>query len=248
MATEASVLVRSSLALNPAMLAGINATPAETNITPAGINTAPAGINAAPAGDADARMRALLTQKLGLLIPSLSAGAQAHLRQQALQMLTELAEHETARVRAVIADVVKDLPDAPRAVILRLAHDAEVTVCEPVIRFSPLLTSGDLVSLVAVAPCTGVAVARRAAIDATVCDAVVAGGTDDAVLALLMNGSAQIKEATLDALVERSIEHPVWHDPLIHRPTLSDQSIKTLSRIVADHLLEVLAARGGLDP
>ena len=84
---------------------------------------------------------------------------------------------------------------------------------------------------------TGVAVARRAAIDAAVSDAIAAGGTDDAVLALLMNGSAQIREATLDALVERSIEHPDWHEPLIRRPALSDRSAKTLSRIVADHML-----------
>jgi hypothetical protein len=63
-----------------------------------------------------------------------------------------------------------------------------------------------------------------------------------------MNGSAQIREATLDALVERSVEHPDWHDPLIRRPALSDQSAKTLSRIVADHMLEVLAARSDLDP
>jgi hypothetical protein len=63
-----------------------------------------------------------------------------------------------------------------------------------------------------------------------------------------MNGSAQIREATLDALVERSADHPAWHDPLVHRPALSDQSVKTLARIVADHLLEVLAARSDLDP
>jgi hypothetical protein len=68
------------------------------------------------------------------------------------------------------------------------------------------------------------------------------------VLALLMNGSAQIREATLDALVARSVDHPAWHDPLVRRPALSDQSVKTLSRIVADHLLAVLAARSDLDP
>jgi hypothetical protein len=119
-----------------------------------------------------------------------------------------------------------------------------------VIRFSPLLTSDDLVALVAAAPSsgTGVAVARRDGIDAAVTEALAQGGTDDAVLALLMNTSAQIREATLDALVDRSIDHPEWHDPLVRRPTLSDQSVRALSRIVADHLLEVMAARHDLDP
>lgn len=226
---DASVMVRASLALNPA-------TSPETN--------------AVLAGDADDRVRALLARKLGLLVPALSAGGQERLRQQTMETLTALAADATVRVRTAIAEAVKDLPEAPRAVILRLAHDTEILVSEPVIRFSPLLTTDDLVSLVAAAPSsgTGVAVARRAAIEAAVSDAIAAGGTDDALLALLMNGSAQIREATLDALVERSTEHPDWHDPLIRRPALSDRSAKTLSRIVADHMLEALAARSDLDP
>jgi uncharacterized protein (DUF2336 family) len=212
--------------------------------------SAPSETNAALAGDPDERVRALVARKLGLLLPSLSAGARDGLSRRTLEMLTALAEDETVRVRAVIADAVKDMPETPRAIILRLAYDAEMTVCEPVIRFSPLLTSADLVALVVAAPSagTGVAVARRAALDTAVTNAVASKGTDDAVLALLMNGSAQIREATLDGLVDRSVDHPAWHDPLVRRPALSDRSIKTLSWIVADHLLEVLAARSGLDP
>ena len=229
LASDSSVTVRAALALNPA-------TPPETN--------------AALSRDGDERVRALLGRKLGLLAPPLSAGARTRLQQLTLDTLTALAEDATVRVRAAIADAVKDLPDVPRSIIMRLAHDDAILVCEPVIRFSPLLTSDDLVALVAAAPssATGIAVARRDSIDAAASDAVAAGGTDDAVLALLLNGSAQIREATLDALVERSVEHPAWHDPLVRRPVLSGRSARTLSRIVADHLLEVLAARDDLDP
>ncbi len=229
LAADKSVTVRAAVALNPA-------TAAETND--------------ALANDADERVRTLLARKLGALIPTLSASAMTQLRQQTLETLTALAEDETIRVRAAIAEVVKTLPDLPRAVILRLAYDESAMVCEPVIRFSPLLTSDDLVSLIANAPSsvTHLAVARRPAIDSAVSEAIVAGGTDDAVLALLMNGSAQIREATLDALVDRSIDHPAWHAPLIRRPTLSDHSVRILSRIVADHLLEVLASRSDLAP
>jgi uncharacterized protein (DUF2336 family) len=228
-ALDASVMVRASLAVNPA-------TPPETN--------------AVLAADADDRVRALLARKLGSLLPALSAGGQQRLRQQTFDTLTALAADATVRVRAAIAEAVGDLPEAPRAIILQLAHDAEMQVCEPVIRFSPLLTADDLVTLVAAAPSSGtaIAVARRASIAAAVSDAIAAGGTDDAILALLTNGSAQIREATLDALVERSIRHPDWHDPLIRRPTLSARSAETLARIVADHMLEVLAARSDLDP
>ena len=229
LATDGSVTVRAALAMNPG-------TPPETD--------------AALVRDADERVRALLARKLGSLVPSLSATAKATLRQQVLEMLTALAEDAAVRVRAALADVLKDLPEAPRAIIARLAHDASVMVSEPVIRFSPLLTSADLVALVVAAPSSGtrLAVARRPGIDAAVSDAVVAGGTDDAVLALLNNQSAQLRETTLDALVQRAAAHPDWHEPLVRRPALSARSLTALTHIVADHLLEVLAARSDIDP
>jgi hypothetical protein len=226
---DGSVTVRSALAMN-------SATEPETN--------------AALAADPDERVRLLLARKLSMLAPALSGGAMTRLRQQALATLIAMAEDETERVRAAIAEAVKDLPDVPRAAILRLAHDSAAAVCEPVIRFSSLLTSDDLVALVAAAPSGGtcVAVARRLSIDDTVSEAVASGGTDDAVLALLMNRSAQIREATIDALVERSIDHPAWHDPLVRRPALSTRSTRMLALIVADQLLEIMAARTDLDP
>jgi hypothetical protein len=229
LATDSSVTVRAALALNPA-------TPPETN--------------EALSRDADERVRMLLARKLGSLAPLLSAGAQTRLQQQTLETLTALAADETIRVRAAVAEAVKNLPDVPRDIILRLAYDDAVMVCEPVIRFSPLLTADDLIALVAAAPSPGthLAVARRPAIDATVSDALASGGTDDTIVALLLNGSAQIQEATLDALVDRSVAHPAWHDPLIRRPALSRRSVETLSRIVADHLIEVLSEREDLDP
>ena len=229
LATDSSVTVRATLSMNP---------------------SAPPDANAALARDPDERVRALLARKLCALAPSLSDAAHARLRQETQETLMALAEDEAVRVRAVIADVVKDLADVPRALILRLAHDRSETVCEPVIRFSPLLTTEDLLALVAAAPsaATRLAVASRPGIGAEISDALVAHGTDDVVTALLTNGSAQIREMTLDALVGRSVDHPAWQEPLVRRPALSPWAIKTLSQIVADHLLEVLAARGDLDP
>jgi hypothetical protein len=224
---DASVTVRAALAMNPA---------------------ADAETNAALARDGDERVRILLARKLSLLAPALSAAAQVRLRRETLATLTALAQDAAERVRAAIAEAVKDLPDAPRDIIMRLAHDEAVSVCEPVIRFSPLMTDADLLGLVAAAPSSGtrLAVARRPAIDAAVSDALAAGGTDDVILALLMNETAQIREATLDALVERAVDHPRWHDPLVRRPGLSERSVAALSGIVADHLLELLATRGDL--
>lgn len=229
LAADPSVTVRATLALNPAVSA-------ETD--------------ALLARDADERVRAFLARKLGTLAPSLSTGARTLLQEQTLETLMALAGDEAVRVRAAIADAVKDLPAAPRAIIQRLAQDKAVMVCEPVILFSPLLTEDDLIALVASAPSAGtrLAVARRPGLGPDVSDALLARGTGDVTLALLMNASAHIREATLDALVEQAAAHTDWHDPLVRRPVLSPRAAKTLSRIVADHLLEVLAEREDLEP
>lgn len=224
LASDPSVTVRASLALNPGV---------------------PAEVDALLARDPDSRVRELLARKLGVLVPSLSDAAREALRERTWGLLTQLAEDAAERVRAAVAAEVKDAADAPRALILGLAQDPKVTVCEPVILFSPMLTPADLVALVAAAPSAGTreAVARRADIPEIVSDAIAASADDTAIRALLANQSAQIREATLDALVAGAADHGAWHDPLVRRPVLSARATRALSEIVASHLLQVLAAR-----
>jgi uncharacterized protein (DUF2336 family) len=154
------------------------------------------------------------------------------------------------RVRAVIAETIKDLPNAPHEAVLRLASDTEVSVYDPVIRLSPLLTAEDLIALVTNAPGIGtvIAVACRTGIAPAVSDAIAAGTNTVAIRALLANPSAQIREATLTALVSRSADHPEWHEPLVRRPSLTPRATHMLSQIVATHLLEVLASRTDITP
>ena len=69
-----------------------------------------------------------------------------------------------------------------------------------------------------------------------------------AIRALLCNQTAQIREATLDALAAQSEQHAEWQEPLVHRAHLSPRAQRMLSEIVTGHLLEALAARSDLDP
>ena len=229
LAGDPSVTVRAALALNPA---------------------APPQVNETLAGDPDERVRILLARKLTALAPSLSASDQAQLHRETWETLTALVADEAVRVRATIADAVKDMPTAPRELILRLANDTAMSVSEPVIRLSPLLTTDDLLALLAKAPAPGtaLAVARRSHLDEAVSDAIAASADNAAIRALLANPSAQIREATLDALIARSVEHADWHEPLVRRPSLPPRAARMLSEIVATHLLEVLATRADLAP
>jgi len=229
LAGDPAVMVRAALAMNPAT---------------------PPRVNQLLAQDADERVRALLARKLATLAPQLSAGEQDQLQHRAHATLIALVEDEAVRVRAAIAEVIKQMPDAPRSLVLRLARDNAVPVSEPVIRFSPLLTPEDLIALLNApsSAATAIAVARRPHLNSTVADVITAGEDNAAIRALLENSSAQIRETALDMLIARAADHEDWHEPLVRRPALPPRSARALSSIVATHLLDVLASRADLEP
>jgi uncharacterized protein (DUF2336 family) len=201
LAGSASAMVRAALALNPAI---------------------PERMIEQLAQDTDERVRAVLARRLAKLAPGLSEPEQIRLQGRVFDALARLVADEAERVRAAIADVVKDMPDAPRGLVLRLARDAAITVSEPIIRFSPVLTEADLLELLDAPPSalTVLAVARRPDLGAAVADVIAFGADAAAIQALLENQSAQIREATLDALIARAAEHIAWHAPLVRRPAL----------------------------
>jgi hypothetical protein len=226
LAIDPSVTVRAALALNP---------------------SAPPSALGVLARDADDRVRALLARKLATLVPCLTETEQSRLNQQTIAALAHLIADTAVRVRAAIAEVVKDMPSAPRALVLRLARDTAIEVSEPVIRLSPLLTQADLLGLLAAnAPAVALAVARRPDLAEDVADALAATADDTAIRTMLLNHSAQIRESTLDALIARAADRVGWHAPLVRRPKLSARAAEALSRIVADTLLGELASRADL--
>lgn len=229
LAGDPSTTVRATVALNPAT---------------------PASVDAVLARDGDERVRMLLARKVAALLPTLSSHEQTKLREAAYETLAVLVRDEAERVRAAVAEELKLLPDAPRALILQLARDHAVMVCEPVLLFSPTLTTADLVAIVTTEPShPNVAIiAARRCIAETVSDAIAATTNAVAIRALLSNDSAQIREATLDALAARSADHADWHEPLVQRPMLTPRTAQTLSTIISTHLLEVLCSRADLDP
>ncbi|MBX9700567.1 MAG: DUF2336 domain-containing protein, partial [Acetobacteraceae bacterium] len=184
------------------------------------------------------------------LAPLLAGQSQDRLRRLAWETLCRLAADAALAVRAMIAEEVKAMPDAPRALVLQLARDVAMEVAEPVIRFSPLLTEADLLGLVSNPPVgeTLAAVARRPAIGEAISDAIAATEDAEAVAALLENPSAAIREATLDAVIARAGAHLSWQERLVARPSLPPRAALALTQCVAEHLLEALAARPELTP
>lgn len=195
-------------------------------------------VNQKIASDRDPVVRSLLAHRLASLLPP-----------EAMATLTILVHDEAMRVRRAIAEAVKDMAHAPRALILRLAQDSVAEVCDPVIRLSPLLTDDDLVALVRApsAPAANIAVAHRKRIGEAVTDAIAGSGNIAAITAMLENPSAAIREATLNTLIARAAPQIAWHAPLVHRPRLSAAAAEALSEFVAEQLVEELANRVDLD-
>jgi len=233
----------------PDILRSLASDPAVTVRAAVAMNPAAAGdVDMVLARDRDERVRTLLARKLASLVPGLADADRDALRERALATLHQLVSDEAVRVRQAIADVLKDMPQAPRSIILQLARDTATAVFDPVVRLSPLLGSDDLLALLGGAAGVEVAVsvAARPGLSEEVADAVAATSNVRAITALLSNSTAAIRESTLDMLAAAGKDYEDWHRPLVARPRLSARAARALSDYVATQLLDVLAGRADL--
>jgi len=202
------------------------------------------------ARDGDEVVRTDLAGKIARLAPGLSANEQEQVGRMTYQVLEILARDQLARVRRILAETLQDVADAPAEIIRQLARDTDIEVSGPVLRSSPVLTDEDLLEIIRSCPIAGplAAISQRANVAETVSDAIAQSDDVAAIGALLANPSAQIREETLDHLIDRAPEVEAWHAPLARRPKLSPRAVTKIAGFVADSLIEVLQARGDLDP
>jgi uncharacterized protein (DUF2336 family) len=201
------------------------------------------------ARDKDENVRCFLAEKIGHLFPKTSSAQRAVMQRAVLETLEVLAADQATRVRAILAEALKDIVDAPAELVLQLASDPEISVCGPILEFSPILTSEDLIALIESAPVQGAltAISRRNVVAEVVSDAIVGARDNDAIAALLANPSAQICEETLDQLIEDAPQNEAWHEPLVHRPKLPLGPARRVAGFVTRTLLDSLRQRTDLD-
>lgn len=199
--------------------------------------------------DEDNEVRVGMAEKIALLAPGLSANEQVNIRKMTYEALEILARDQITRVRQILAETLKDVADAPPEVIRQLARDVELVVSGPILEFSPVLSVDDLLEIIANDPISGAmgAVSRRHNLGEQVSSAIAASDDQDAITQLLANSSAQIREQTLNNLIDRAVDYQPWHEPLAHRPKLPAGAAGRLARFVAENLLEILTARKDLD-
>ena len=211
---------------------------------------APAQANLLLASDADQEVRCGLAEKIATLAPELSADERDKVRHITYRALETLARDQITRVRQILSDALKDVAGAPPEVIRQLARDVELVVAGPVLQFSPVLSDEDLLEIINSNPSSGSlgAISQRDGVAEPVADAIVFTESVEAVALLLANASAQIREETLDRVIDQAPDVEPWHEPLVFRPLLPKRTAAKLARFVAHNLLQALEEREDLDP
>ncbi len=201
------------------------------------------------ATDNDEDVRAAVAEKVAHIAPSLAGDEHERTRQTVYEALMILTNDQITRIRQILSESLKDVVNAPHGVVRRLAGDEETVVAAPVLEFSPVLTDEDLLEIIEAGPAAGGlgAISRRSEVSESIADAVAGSKDVEAVADLLSNASAQIREETLDRLIDRAPSVELWHAPLAERPHLAPRAATRLARFLADNLLEVLQQRTDLD-
>lgn len=192
--------------------------------------------------DDDEEVREELARKIGRLVPGLAPGEKDALREKAIKVLETLAQDQLPKVRAIIADEIKSSGEVPKDLIDRLARDVEEIVCGPILQYSPLLNDDDLREIIAAGISSGAlkAIASRAHVPADVADDIAATLDVPAIASLLANANAQIREDTLDQIIDQAQSVEELHTPLALRPQLSIRAMKRIAGFVASALVHAM--------
>lgn len=199
--------------------------------------------------DRDDEVRCELARKISRLIPGLPEDAQVKLRERLEAMLEKLAADHLPRVRQIVAEEIKQSDNVPKSIAMRLAKDLEEVVRAPILEYSPLLSDEDLLQIMASGIVDGAMapIAKRQHVSEPVANAIVASLDVSAVAALLANRNAQIREETLDAIIDQAEDIHSWHKPIVMRPELPLRAVRRVAGFIASSLLNILLERKDLD-
>ncbi len=198
--------------------------------------------------DVDDEVRAELARKIARLVPDLSTGEQTTLREKSIKLLEALAQDQLPKVRAMVADEIKNSGHVPKTLVDQLARDIEDIVCGPILEYSPLLNDDDLREIIAAGTSSKAleAIASRADVSEAVSSDIAATLDVPAVAALLTNKNAQIREDTLDQIISQAESVEDLHKPVALRPQLSVRAMKRIAGFVASALVHAMMEQSDL--
>ena len=192
-----------------------------------------------------------LARKIARYFPNISEDGTAQIRDKALEMIEILANDQLPSVRQILAEELKTSNTIPKHIALKLANDEILSVSAPILEYSPLLSDADLKEIIAATTLNGAleAIANRGELSEDLCDAIASTLEIPAVSNLLANQNAQIREETLDNIINEAQNQniEVWHEPLAKRPNLSVRAMKRIATFVASSLVDTMITDNHLD-
>ncbi len=198
--------------------------------------------------DTEPSVRQAIGAKVARRLPTLSVEEDSQ-RVAAVAILELLIGDEEVRVRRIIAQELKTTDKVPLHIIQKLARDIDELVSRPILHHSPILNDADLISIIQNTATSSqlAAMAERKRVSEPLAECIIETADVEAISQLLLNPSAQIRENTLDQLIEGAREIPEWHEPLILRPKLPFGAIRKIADFVAGSLLDILSQRNDID-
>lgn len=163
-------------------------------------------------------------------------------REIAEEIFRIMVQDAEVRVREALSLNLKDNSMLPRDVALSLARDAE-SVSLPLLQFSEVLTSADLVEIIRVQKNPDVlkAVAKRRIVESHVAEELVEKGDVNVAATLAANAGADLSEKSMLKIVERFGDNEVVHAPLAMRAYLpvivTERLVNRVSEALKEHIL-----------
>ena len=166
----------------------------------------------------------------------------------AFEILRLLVGKVEVNIRRHIADYLADRNDVPRDLVRSLAKE-EIAVAYPILAHNTVLATDDLVEIIA--ECSvrhRQAVAIRPHISQAVTDRLVAFDEIEVMTTLLCNETADISEASMRTLVERSLEIESFREPLAHRKEMTGDMARRMYIWAGDSLREFIVDSFDVNP
>lgn len=169
-------------------------------------------------------------------------------RDRAHDILRVMCHDAAELVRRAVAVTLKNSPNLPRDVALRLARDIE-SISLPILSFSPSFTDDDLAEIVRLGgPVRQVAIAKRPELSIKVTDVIAEVGVERAVEAACSNDNAQFGEKALQSVVDRFETSERVLAAVAYRHVLPPSVTEKLIDLVSDKVLDHLVSAHALSP
>ena len=160
------------------------------------------------------------------------------------RVIMKLIDQINEDARIYLADELKSVDNAPRAVIRRLASDESIAVAGPVLTHSTCLDDEFLVESVHQRSQDHLlAIARRDVVGPRVTDVLAERGNQAVVLALVQNNGAEFSERGCALIVERAQDNVQLARVLWNRPDIPRQHALNLFARASEVVEKALVAQ-----